>query len=616
MTPTEQAALRWPAVTPEEPETELAPGNVDTADVPRKSITHWIGPGAALGLLGLGSWAYGVSSLGPTDIGRDGLLVSGSAWLVVGLMLLLTSFLLELRGQGRSWMLGLQLIGLVVAIHGTVPIIFGAPEYAWVYKHVGIASSFQRYGRVTDPSSIYQEWPALFAAVASLSSLAHTNPLSFATWAPLAFELADALLLVALFRLLVGKRRVVWLAVLLYEGLISWVGQDYLSPQAFTFLLWLGMAVIILRWLRAPVAAAGPRGRLARLRAPLIAGMPAAPETSKPMRAVAVALVVTIYVAIVATHQLTPYMVIASVAALTLLDLVRPRWLVLVLAVIAGGYLALHYGLIAQQFGGLFSGGNPLTNASGANGTPHPSGGAIWSSRVVDLLIGGMWLASVGVIVRCRRRLGQVAIPALLALSPFVILLAQSYGGEAIYRVYLFSGPWCALLIAGALWGLRPNRRWPLVALVSAAALFAGVEGLYGPAQVNGFTSQEVNASLWMYSHISPRALIVLPVENFPALESANYNRYDIQTLPSDPQIGPSYLDEGSVPQVENWITGLGHRSAYVIVSRSMDNWSNFYGAPQGYATLVRDLPTAFHGTIVYQNRDVKIYRVTVPGTN
>ena len=618
MTPPEQAALRWPAVTPEEPEIPVAPGDSDRPDVPRKSITHWFGPEAALGLLGIGSWAYGISSLAPTDIGRYGLFGSGSgsACLLAGLMLLLAGFLLELGRRARPWMLTIELIALIVAIHSAVPLIFHAPEYAWVYKHVGVASAFQRYGRVTESSSIYQEWPAFFSVVASLSSLAHTRPLTFATWAPLAFELADALLLVALFRLLIGKRRIVWLAIVLYEGIISWVGQDYLSPQAFTYLLWLGMAVIILRWLRAPAPAPGQSGRLARLRGPLIAGMPAAPQTSKAMRAVAVVLVTTIFVAIVTSHQLTPYMVIASVAALTLLDLVRPRWLVLPLAAIAGGYLALHYGLIAQQFGGLFSGGSPVANASGARGTADASMAAVWSSRAVHVLIAAMWLTAIGVIVARRRRLGQVAIPALLAFSPFVILFAQSYGGEAIYRVYLFSAPWCALLIARSLWELRPRRRWPWAVLVTMGALLGGLAGLYGTASVNAFTPGEVDASLWLYAHIPSSALIVLPVENFPALESANYQRYDIQILPADPQLGPVTMDESNVTQVESWITGLGHHTAYVVVSRSMQDWADFYGSPVGYAQLVRELPTSFHGSVIYHNGDATIYRVTVPGGN
>lgn len=619
MTPTQPSLLRAPTLECERPAPRSEPGPPDDGlGAQQKPLTRWLKPRLGLTLLGLGSWAYGVSHLQPAGVGIHGVLGSGSAsaWLAIGFLLLLAGFLLELRREARSWLLALQLVGLIVAIHSTVPIIFGAPEYAWVYKHVGIASAFQQYGRVTDPSNIYQQWPALFTAIAGISSLAHTNPLSFATWAPLAFELADALLLVAVFRVLVGERRIVWLAVLLYEGLVSWVGQDYLSPQAFAYLLWLGMALVILRWLRATAPASDQPGRVARLRATLIAGLPPAAETARAMRAVAVALVAAIYFAIVAAHQLTPYMALTAIGALTMLDLVRPRWLLLLLAAIAGGYLALHYDLIAQQFGGLFSGSNPLANAGGARGTPNASAGAIATARVVDALIGGMWLSTLAVIARRRRRLGSVAIPAALAFSPFVILLAQSYGGEAIYRVYMFSAPWCALLLAGALWELRSRLRWPLVAIVSVAAMFAGLQGLYGPVLANAFTPSQVNASLWLYTHVPHGSLIVLPVDNFPALETADSNAFDIQILPADPQIGPSWMDEGNLAQVESWIAGLHHRSAYVVVSRSMNGWAEFYGAPQGYAELVRELPTALHGSAVYHSDDATIYQINLTGAN
>jgi hypothetical protein len=577
-------------------------------------ITRSVALPLAISLLGLASWCYGVTQLGPTSIGIYGLLTA-SPWFDAGLLLLLAGFLCELRREARTWVLGLQLVGLIVAIHAAVPIIFGgAPEYAWVYKHVGIASAFAQYGRVTDPTNIYQQWPALFAAVAAVASLAHVNALSFAAWAPLAFELADALLLLALFRLLVGERRIVWLGVLLYEGLISWVGQDYLSPQAFGFLLWLAIVLIVLRWLRCPVPAPDQDGRMARLRAPLLAGLKPPPETTRAMRGVAVALVATIYFAIVAAHQLTPYMALAGIGALSLLGLVRPRWLLVALAAIAGGYLALHYNLIAQQFGGLFSGANPLANASGARGTPDASVAAVWSARIVDALAAATWLITVGVIARRRRRLGSIAIPAALALSPFVILLAQSYGGEAIYRVYMFSAPWCALLIAGALYELRPRVRWLMVAGASAVALFAGLQGLYGPVLVNAFTPTEVNASRWLYSHTPAGSVIVLPVDDFPALEAADYNAYEVEVPPADPQLGPSWMDEGNVQEMQGWLASLGHRTVYVVVSASMDNWANYYGAPQGYAQLVRELPTSLHGSVVYHNDDTTIYRLTIEG--
>ncbi len=617
MTPAEQCLLPAPAVGLEEPARPSPARPIDDGPGVRpRLVTRWRRFPLVVSLLGLGSWAYGVSQLRPTGIGTSGLLASGGPWLDVGLALLVAGFLLELRREARTWVLALQLIGLIVAIHSAVPIIFGAPEYDWVYKHIGIASAFQHYGRITDPTNIYQQWPVLFAAVASISSLAHTSPLTFAAWSPLAFELANALLLVALFRLLLGERRIVWLAVLLYEGLIAWLGQDYLSPQAFGYLLWLGMLLIILRWLRRPLPAGGRGGRLGRLRAPLVAGLPPAPHTTRAMRGVAVALVVTIYFAIVAAHQLTPYMALAGVGALTLLDLVRPRWLVVLLAAIAAGYLALHYGLISQQFGGLFSGGNPLANAGGARGTPNASATAVWSARIVAALAGGMWLGTLVVIARRRRRLGTIAIPAALALSPFVILLAQSYGGEAIYRVYMFSAPWCALLIAGALYELRPRIRELLVLAVSVVALFVGLQGLYGPVLVNAFTPNEVSASVWLYSHTPPGSVIVLPVDDFPALEAADYNDYNVDVPAADPQLGPATMDEGNVEQMESWMAGLGQRTVYVVVSRSMNNWADYYGAPKGYAQLVRELPTSLHGAVVYHNDDVTIYRLTFNGAN
>lgn len=565
-------------------------------------------------LLGVALWITGITLMHPSRVGIWGLLASANAWFLLAFPALVLGFLLELRRRGaRGWLLGLNLIALIVAIHGSVPIIFGAPEYAWVYKHLGIISAFATYGHVTDPTNIYQQWPALFAAVATISSLAHVTPVSFAAWAPLAFELADALLLLAIFRLLAGERRIVWLAILLYEGLVSWVGQDYLSPQAFSYLLWLAMVLIVLRWLRRSPTMAG--GRLARLRAPLVAGISASPQTTKGMRARAVVLLSVIYFAVVAAHQLTPYMALAAVGVLTVLDLLRPRWLLALLGVIALGYLAPHYQLISESFGGLFSGTSPLANASGARGTYH-AGAEATTADIVRGLAAVMWLGAFVSVVLRRQALGRVVIPAALAFSPFLVLFAQSYGGEAIYRVFLFSAPWCALLISGTLFELRFARRlplrWPLTACICIAVLFAGLQGLYGPARVDAFTPPEVAASQWLYKHIPRGSLIVMPVDNFPALEVADYNDYDLQVMPSDPQLGTPRLDEANLQQVQDWLTTLGHRTAYIVVSRSMAASASYYGAPRGYAQLVEMIPTDFGGSVVYHDADTTVYQLTV----
>ena len=565
-------------------------------------------------LAGIGVWAFGVSQTQRQAIGPYGLLANADAWLLVGLALLLAGLLAELsRPQPRTWLLGAYLVGLIVAIHATVPLLYGGtPEYAWVYKHVGVAQEFGRYHRVTDTSNIYQEWPALFTTVAAISSLGDAGPLSFAAWGPVAFELADALLLLGIFRLLTGDRRLPYLAVLLYEGLIAWVGQDYLSPQAFGYLLWLGIMAIVVRWLIVPVPAHARWGLVNRARAFLLAQRPAPPAASTAMRWVALALVAVLYFAIVAAHQLSPYIVLPGVLGLVLLGVVWRGWLVLgLLVVIALGYLVPRYGLISSQFGGIFSGGDVFENASGSQGILHRAAEAR-TGDVVHVLAALMWLGMVAAIALRWRSLGRVAIPGALALSPFLVLGVQSYGGEAIYRVFLFSAPWCALLIAELIAELRGALR-PLVSAVACTvALVAGLQGLWGPTAVYAFTPAELTASLWLYNHAAPGSVLVLAADNFPGLEAADYAAYDTEVIPADPQLGQDWLDEADVLGVEQWISSLGHGGAYVVFSQSMANYTDYFGYPFGYAQLAKAVSANPAWHVVYRNPDVVIYRVTV----
>ena len=557
----------------------------------------------------MSTWALGVSTMPRSAIGSYGLLASADGWLIVGFVSILTGFVLELvRRRPRSWLLALHVIALVVAIHATVPILFGTPEYAWVYKHIGVTQQLGLHGRVTDSSDIYQLWPALFAASAALGKLGHVSPLTFAVWAPLAFELAGALLVIAIFRLLTRSTRVTYLAALLYVGLISWVGQDYFSPQAFGYLLWLGIVLIILRWLRPPVAQATPSGTLGRLRAPLLAGLEPSPTATRAMRAVAVVLIAVAYFAIVAAHQLTPYIALASVGSLTILGQVRPRWLMVLMATIAIAYLIPRYGLIAHDFGGLFSGSNPVTNASGVRGASH-AGAEQATATIVRGLAACMWLLALTSIVLRRRMLGVVAIPAALAFTPFVLLVFQRYGGEAIYRTYLFSAPWCSLLIARMLSELRrPVLRGTLICAAGGVALFAGLQGLYGPVLHDAFTPSELSASRWLFSRAPRGALIVLADEDFPSLETASSDAYHVHVVPADPQLGDVTVDEGSMGSVERWVAGLGQENAYVVTSRSMGAYAGFFGAPRGYEQFVRAIPGTRGWSLRYRNADTAIY--------
>jgi hypothetical protein len=565
-------------------------------------------------IVGLAAWGYGLSQIKVESISTYGLLASVGPWCLLGLAALLGGGLFELlSGKPRAWLLCAYLVALIIVIYAAVPLLFKVPEYEWVYKHIGIIQSFSTYGKITDPTNIYDQWPALFSTVAAVSGLARVGPLNFAAWGPLAFELADAILLLGIFRMLSLNRRSAYLALFLYEGFIAWIGQDYLSPQAFGYTLWLGIVLVIVRWLLLPGSAAVERrGIVSRLRRRLLVRMPVPPTASPAERTLAWILVVVMYFAIVAAHQLTPYMVLLGIGALVLLGLLWRGWLFLaVLVIVAIAYLVPRYGLVAQ-FGGLFSGGNALDNAAGA-GLVVPGAPEKFTAEFVHVLGAGMELFALVAIALKWRSLGRVAIPALLAFSPCVIVVVQSYGGEAIYRVLMFSAPWCAMLIADALVELRSIAwRRLLVAGACIATLTAGVEGLYGPVRSFAFVPQELTASLWLYSHAPRGSLLVLPADNFPMLEAPDYASFDETAMPSDPTNGAAWLKEDDLTAVDQWLASFQSNNDYVVFSNSMTNYRTYFGVPVGYSQLLSDVAHAPGWSVVYRNADTTIYRVQV----
>jgi hypothetical protein len=560
--------------------------------------------------LGLACWANAMAALRLNSVGLYGLLATVDAWFFVGLALLIVGFAAELsRAHRQLWILVLYLLAIVVVVDATVPLLFHAPEYQWVYKHIGVSQSLKLNGHITDPNNIYQAWPTFFSALAGISSLSGASPLAFAAWAPLFFELANCLVLLAIFKGMTRDSRVPILAVLLFECLVSWVGQDYLSPQAFAYLLWLGLILIVLRWLTGWPAQGKSPGRLDRLRGLFLRGFEYRPaKQQRPYIAAAMATM-TLFFVIVSSHQLTPYVGLAGLTGLAALGLLRPRWLLPMLIAIAAAFLLPRYHIVSQ-FGGLFSGFNVFSNASAQVKVAEPA--ALFSEHIASFLAVAMWLLTLSLVARSVRSLGRVAVPAVLAFSPFIVLLVQSYGGEAIYRVFLFSAPWCAYLIATAVIELRWTRlRIAATALVPAVALLAGLQGLYGPVEVNAFTPAEVSASQWLYAHAATGSTLMFAAENFPVEETAAYESYELQVLPSDPLlgVGHDWLDAANLRQVDNWAASLTGREKFLVLSRSMAAYRAYFGFPIGYQRLEQELPSSSDWRMSFENSDVTIYR-------
>lgn len=538
--------------------------------------------GLGVGSMALGLWLVSLALSSVDAVDMYGLLPLMHPLYFTALGLCVVGFVFELaRPRRRGWILLGHTAILILVMRATVPLLSPVPAYAWTYKHIGMVELFQLYGRITDPNDIYQQWPTLFALVAQVVDATSVDPLLIGSWAPVFFNMAFCVPLFALARTLATDPRVPYLTIFVYTA-TNWVGQDYLAPQAFAFALALGTLFVIVRWLRRTAGSGRPGPRLlTKVWAPVAAGLPPVPYTSKYAARAATVVMSVVFLVVVAAHQLTPYMVAMGAVALVALGLVRSYRIVPIIVGLALGYLVPRYGVVDDY--GLFQGFNVFSNAktvSTSGSISVASDGRVFNLNLTVIVALTVWGLAALAVVTAWRKLGPVAVPALLAFVPFGVLLAQSYGGEAIFRVYLFSAPWCAYLIAS----LVLRRRWlphdvamPAGAVALLVALLASLQVGQGQAMTTIFTRDDVAVARYLYSHAEPDAVIVLAANNFPTRMLPQYGEfYEYVLIGPDERLGPFELsEEGAAALDARFDDAQVH---YLVFSPSMYGYLAYYG--------------------------------------
>jgi retron-type reverse transcriptase len=195
-------------------------------------------------------WAVGLSRTNATDLGPLGLTANLSVLFYAGVALLVVSAVFELAQSAPSkWRMSLHAVGLVVMLYGTAPLIYPEGRYSWLYKTIGVVQYINVHGALNHNIDIYQNWPGFFALAAWFGHVAGAgDPVTYAKWSQLVFELAALPLLYLVYDALSLTVRQRWLAILLYAG-SNWIGQDYYSPQGVGTLLSLGIMAIVMRWM-------------------------------------------------------------------------------------------------------------------------------------------------------------------------------------------------------------------------------------------------------------------------------------------------------------------------------------------------------------------------------
>ncbi|MGW2470165.1 lipopolysaccharide biosynthesis protein [Streptomyces bauhiniae] len=587
---------------------------------PRRSPTR---TGLVLGSLLLSALLlYWVPALRLTDADLDrmgglGLVSVLPLTTLAGAALLVTVFaaLLRLRREHRALLL-LTLVATVFSLHALPAVIESAPRFPTAWQHLGFLDHIDRTGSTVPDLDARWSWPGFFAVTAFVAQACGVSDFTeVIRWWPTAIQLAYLAPMFLLTRSLRASWRARWAGVWLF-ALSGWVGQDYFSPQGFTYLLYLVFVAILLVWFRAPHMI------WSRFRP----GEAEVEPTDRRQRVVLLLVLIALFLACVPAHQLTPFVMLGVLAALVLLRRCELRGLPLLFAVVVAvwvGFMAEPYwsGHFDELFGGLGGvGGNVSTSVSG-----RIEGGSSTHKLVLytRVLLAGSVLA-----LACwgwwRRRGHGYRERSLLVLAfvPFLGFGMQSYGGEMALRVFMFALPGAALLGALALFPRtgakeRHTGRASLAALLAGLLLIGGfLVARWGNEPFERTRPGEVAAMNWVYAHDKPTVrLLWLTTDTVndvtPALA---WGARDMERVTYVPTLAPP--DPVLVSGLVKSLKDAGPNS-YLIVNESQVRYLELdAGYPASWESrLTRTLDGRAELSKVLVNGDATVYALRGGGS-
>jgi hypothetical protein len=536
--------------------------------------------------------------------------------------------------------------------------LYGTLRYSWAWKHVGVIDYIAHHGiffNLGGVLGVYQGWPGFFALNSFLTTAAgQGSALSYASWALPVNDLLWLGPVILIARAFTSDRRFIWTAAWLFE-LSNWVGQDYFSPQAFAFFLYLTVIAICLRWLWDPRTPAWAESAARTARAVshvlvpagdgapsadiadtiphgvLVADIPPVDDSPMPSRSTRFVLVICLLplmAAIASSHQLTPFMLISALTLLCLFRQVRPWVLPVIMAVVTVGWIL--YGALpwlAVNSSQIFAGfGLPWANTAShiTGGTQVPFDQVIvrWDARFLSAVISG--LAAIGFFWYRRRHEGGARRSwnraALLIAAALPAAAANNYGGEIIFRVFVFALPFMAITAAAVFFPhSRTGRPWLAgLGLAAVSLVLVGAFSLvnYGQEAINYFTPREIAAAQWLYRTAPRGAEIVAENSNFP-WAFVHYDWYNYVFLDYPAAVSRETL-QTPVKTLTQIMRPHGHPPAsYLILTTSQAEEDSLTGTwpPRAFGRIIRELLASGKFRVVYHNANAIILQLVPPGS-
>ena len=493
-------------------------------------------------------FAYGVTTIPQAPPSQFGLIVSVSP--AYGLSILLAAVGFAIAARRRTVAAAVVAVILMIVVQRLPSAVAtDAPMYSWTYKHLGVVDYIQHTQSLARGVDVYNNWPGLFAITAWFSDLTGIAPMGIAHWYTPVFHCAIAILAYA------GARAwglTSWASITAVFLLITlnWVSQDYFAPQSTTFLLTVALFIVV---------------GLCR------------------DRPVGVLLIVLLFTAATISHQLTPFWIYLAIGLLIVGRKMKPWWILIPLAVILFGFLAINWDSVSQYQ--MFS-FDLKKNTEGNVPTVGVLGQRI-TSYGVRTLAGSMWLGTALVLlVRWRRKQPFWAL-GVLALSPLMIIGGADYGGEAIFRVFLFSLLGCSFVLApmlvGALQGTRGRFAAALAVVVVATALaaqgFTGTWYAYVMPRDQVYTSQVVLNQAELPAYLTPAAPVWPQRSNWRYVDYAKFNdNYDDPMIFAAKLVGSHFDTDEDYDKFMEAARGRADATTYLILTEQTRMYAWYFG--------------------------------------
>ena len=425
-------------------------------------------------------------------------------WIGVGLATTATGLLIHSAFTGRSRTAAAVPALWLVVVHTAPALANEHVRFSIVYIHVGFVRLIDDRATGDILLDARFAWPGFFASF--VPSLSRVDPVVLdwivRLW-PTAVLAASAVLVAALARRSYPNRPLIGPISSLAFLLLSWTGQDYFSPQSVGFVLYLAVLVVL------EAGPLRPRGAWSSV-APILSRFTTAGGDRPEARTAAsfVVLLVLGFGAIV-SHPLAPFFMCAALAVLAVYGR-TVAWRLLVIVAVA---YAVWVGVVAEPWWGPRI--DELTNDLGsfiANlrsstsdrvENSSPAHVLVTRFRTVVGLTTFLAVLVMGIVMGAERyRYLRPAVPlAPLAGIPVVAAALQSYGGEIILRVLLFTLPMASILIARLLLALPRNVVTVIVPTLAALIAPVFLIARFGNESYERVTAADREAVEIMYAN-------------------------------------------------------------------------------------------------------------------